>query len=204
MYKIGLTGSIGAGKSTVARYLEKGGYPVVDADRLGHEAYLPNTLGFRCVVDAFGQNIVGKDGTIDRKLLANLVFSDPTKLQRLNGIVWPDIKRLAVARFVQIRHKRQHPIVFLEAAVLLEANWDTIVDEVWTILAESMSVVHRVVARDEATETQLKQRMDAQISNEERLRRSNVIIYNNSTIPDLHSSVDQELSNLHQRIQGDI
>ena len=203
MHTIGLTGSIGAGKSTVARYLEHRGYPIVDADQLGHEAYLPSNACFQDVLSTFGQQVVAEDGTIDRKELGRIVFADSTKLQRLNQIVWPVIEQLAVLRLRRLQRKKHFPIVIFEAAVLIEAAWHTIVNEVWTVLANATNSIQRAKLRDKITEAQLNQRMSAQISTDERVRRSNVVIYNDGTIGDLHSAVDQELIKLHQRINGD-
>ena len=202
MYTIGLTGSIGAGKSTVARYLEQCGYPVIDADRLGHEAYLPNTSCYQQVVRVFGDEVVAEDGTIDRQALGNIVFADLTQLQRLNEIVWPAIKQLAIVRLQQASDIQGYRGVFFEAAVLVEAKWHTIVDEVWTILADTPYVVQRVMARDDITELRLEKRLTAQISNEERVQRSNVVINNNASIEDLHKAIDQQLISLKHRIEG--
>ncbi|MXZ56365.1 MAG: dephospho-CoA kinase [Gammaproteobacteria bacterium] len=202
MYTIGLTGSIGAGKSTVARYLEQRGYPVIDADRLGHEAYLPNTSCYQQVVRVFGDEVVAEDGTIDRKTLGNIVFADLTQLQCLNEIVWPAIKQLAILRFQQTTDDQDSPIAFFEAAVLVEANWHMIVDEVWTVLADETSVVQRVMKRDHTTELQLKQRLKAQISIDERVRWSSVVINNDASIEELYKAIDQQLISLHLRIEG--
>ncbi|MXZ44458.1 MAG: dephospho-CoA kinase [Gammaproteobacteria bacterium] len=203
MYTIGLTGSIGAGKSTVARYLEHRGYPIVDADQLGHEAYEPSTSCFHKVVSAFGKDLVAPDGTINRKKLGRIVFADSVRLQLLNQIVWPEIKKLAELRLESHRQLQQFPIVFFEAAVLVEADWYTIVDEVWTVLSSKSTTISRVLARDDTSEAHLEQRIDAQISNQERIRRSQVVIHNNGSIDELHKSVDLELNKLHQRIEGD-
>ena len=203
MYTIGLTGSIGAGKSTVARHLESTGVHVIYADQLGHEAYLPNTSCFHDVVSEFGPEIVAQDGTIDRRILGKIVFADRAKLQRLNDIVWPAIKRLAKSRFEQIWIELGVPIIFLEAAVLIEANWHTFVDEVWTVLAEKTNVIHRALNRDNCTEDKLKQRMDVQISTDKRVSLSKVVIYNDGSLGDLHAAIDQELIKLHQRIKGE-
>lgn len=203
MYSIGLTGSIGAGKSTAAHYLKDRGYPVIDADQLGHETYLPNTEVFRRIVDVFGRKVVHKDGSIDRKSLAKIVFSDYEKLQRLNTIVWPEIKRLAISRLAQTRRTKRHPIVFFEAAVLIEANWDTFVDEVWSILATKTNVLKRVLVRDDSSNEQLRHRMAVQISNEERKQHSDVIIKNDGTLDNLYRTIEQEIMHLHQRIPGD-
>ena len=202
MYTIGLTGSIGAGKSTVARYLEQLGYPVIDADRLGHEAYLPDTSCYQQVVRVFGDAVVAEDGTINRKALGNIVFADLTQLQRLNEIVWPAIKQLAVQRLQQTADEQLSPIVFFEAAVLIEADWHIIVDEVWTVLAEETNVVQRVLERDSTTEQRLKQRIEAQISIDERVRWSSIVINNDTSVEELYKAIDQLLMSLHHRIEG--
>ena len=203
MYSIGLTGSIGAGKSTAAYYLKNRGYPVIDADQLGHETYLPNTEVFRRIIDGFGPEVIHKDGSVDRKSLAKIVFSDNAQLQRLNAIVWPEIKRLAISRLEQIKRTKRHTIIFFEAAVLIEANWDTFVDEVWSILATNTNVMKRALSRDGSSIEQLRQRIAAQISNDERKQRSDVIIKNDGTIDNLYRNIEQEIMHLHQRIPGD-
>ena len=203
MYTIGLTGSIGAGKSTVARYLEKIGHPVIDADRLGHEAYLPNTSCYHNVVNTFGHKVVDNEGFIDRDSLAKIVFADPNRLQELNAIVWPEIKRLAKTRLLQMKNTHRHTVVFLDAAVLIEAKWDTIVDEVWTILADSSLALNRGSTRDDSTKAHIKKRLDSQISNDIRVRRSDVVIFNNGTLSELYCLIDQEITKLYERNQGD-
>ena len=96
MKTVGLTGGIGSGKSTAAAILADLGAYVIDADRVGHAVYEPGTQGWLQVVTAFGDDIVGPDGTIDRKRLGGMVFSNAEELERLNGIVHPLI-RTAVA-----------------------------------------------------------------------------------------------------------
>src|SRR5581483_3509588 len=90
---VGLTGGIGAGKSTVAALLAEQGAELIDADRLGHDVYRPGSEGFRQVVAAFGAEVVAEDGTIDRRALGARVFADPDARMRLNGIVVPAIAR---------------------------------------------------------------------------------------------------------------
>ena len=94
MLKIGLTGGIGTGKSSVTEAFQSLGAAVINADLLGHDAYLPGTIGFEEVVTEFGQEIVGSDGQIDRKKLGPIVFSDSSKMDRLNEIIHPLIRDL--------------------------------------------------------------------------------------------------------------
>ena len=147
MRVIGLTGGIGTGKSRVARILEELGATVVNADLLGHEAYLPNTEGWQQIVDAFGSEVVGPDGEIDRKRLGRIVFSSAAEKARLDAITWPQIAILARERIEGLLKKGTDTIV-LEAAVLVEAGWDNLVDEVWVTHAPRDVVQQRLMLRD--------------------------------------------------------
>ena len=98
MYVIGLTGGIGTGKSVVAEILRERGALILDADRVGHEVYLPGRPAYEDIVAEFGQDVVAEDGTIDRKKLGPIVFGDPSKLARLNAITHPRMKEMMRAR----------------------------------------------------------------------------------------------------------
>jgi dephospho-CoA kinase len=193
---IGLTGGIASGKSTAARYLGSLGAPVIDADLLGHRAYEPGTGAFRQVVEAFGGEVVGADGRIDRKALGGKVFGQPDALARLTGIVWPEIRRLAQQEIAAIRAERPDAIVVLEAAVLLEAGWEDAVDEVWVVVAERDTAVRRAMARDGTDESAIQKRIDAQLSNEERRRRADVVIDNSGDEAALRTCLDREWARL--------
>jgi len=193
---IGLTGGIASGKSTAARYLGSLGAPVIDADLLGHRAYEPGTGAFRQVVEAFGREVVGTDGRIDRKVLGGKVFGQPDALARLTGIVWPEIRRLAEQEIAAIRAERPDAIVVLEAAVLLEAGWEDAVDEVWVVVVERDIAVRRAMARDGTDESAIQKRIDAQLSNEERRRRADVVIDNSGDEAALRARLDREWARL--------
>ncbi|HEY8490008.1 MAG TPA: dephospho-CoA kinase, partial [Dehalococcoidia bacterium] len=130
MITIGLTGGIASGKSTISRMLADRGAVIIDADRLGHEAYRPGTPAYRRVVEAFGPEIVGPNGEIDRAKLGARVFGNPEQMKRLTDIVWPAIRELARER-IEAERRRGTRVVVLEAAVLVEAGWFDLVDEVW-------------------------------------------------------------------------
>ena len=190
MTVIGLTGGIASGKSTAASYLESLGACVIDADRLGHLAYEPGRLAHTRVIEAFGNEIVGKDGSIDRRILGGKVFGDREQLQRLTDIVWPEIRELAEA---EIRKAvKNYRIVVLEAAVLLEADWDPVCDEVWVLLVEPMVARQRAAERDGLAEAEVQQRIDAQLGNDERRRRANRVLDNNGEKHQLLRQLDAE------------
>ena len=177
---IGLTGGIASGKSTAARYLEDQGARIIDADRLGHRAYEPDTPAHCRIVEAFGAQVVGEGGRIDRRALGRQVFGQPDALKRLTDIVWPEIRRLAEEEIAVEQGKNPNQMVVLEAAVLLEAGWKDVVQEIWVIVADRASAIRRAVYRDGADEATIERRIGAQLSNEERLRWADVVIENSS------------------------
>ncbi len=134
MKVIGLTGGIGSGKSTVSRFLGEMGAVVLDADKVGHQAYQPGTETWKELVAAFGEDIVAPDSTIDRRKLGAIVFADPEALARLNRIVHPRMFDMMKAQIEEYRGQGTE-VVVLEAAILLEANWTPLVDEVWVTVA---------------------------------------------------------------------
>ena len=196
MKVIGLTGSIASGKTTAARYLEGRGAHLIDADRLGHLAYEPGTAAYRALLDAFGQEVAGDDGRVDRRALADRVFDCREDLERLTAIVWPEIRRLAEERLAALRASASGGIVVLEAAVLLEAEWDDLVDEVWVLLADPEIALRRALLRDGSDETAVRRRICAQLSNEERVRRARVVIENDGDESLLLHRLDAEWQRL--------
>lgn len=178
MITIGLTGGIASGKSTAARYLGSRGAHVIDADLLGHKAYEPGTEAFNEVVNAFGAAIVDAEGRIDRKALGAQVFGKPEKLQELTGIVWPEIRRMAEAEIKRVGAAGNTAVTVLEAAVLFEAGWEDAVDQVWVVVVEPDTAVARAMNRDGSNEAAVRSRINAQLSNDERRARSDVVIDN--------------------------
>lgn len=185
---IGLTGGIASGKSAVSAMLAEQGALVIDADKVGHEAYAAGSDCFRDVVDAFGAEIVSPEGEIDRKALGAKVFGDPAQRKRLEGIVWPWMRQTMERRLDAIRAEGT-PVVVLEAAVLIEANWVPIVDVVWLVTVTPEIARQRIVSRNGLSEEQAQARIDAQLRNEERARHAQVIIENNGTLEALRTRV---------------
>jgi dephospho-CoA kinase len=190
--KIGLTGGIASGKSTAAGYLAQLGGHVIDADKLGHRVYEPGTGAFDRVVAGFGADVVGSDGRIDRKVLGARVFGAPERLKQLTDIVWPEIRRLAEAEMARLEREDPACIVVLEAAVLFEAGWEDAVDEVWAVVVSPEAAVQRAVARDGLAPGDVQRRIDAQLTNDERRRRADVVIDNSADAETLLARLDRE------------
>ena len=181
MKVLGLTGGIGSGKSAAAQILGDLGAVVVDADRVGHETYRPGTPGWQQVVDAFGREVVAADGTIDRTRLGAIVFADAAQLARLNAIVHPLIRAAVADRIGAERAAGRAPAVVVEAALLVEAKWDALVDEVWVVTARREVIEQRLMAQRGLDRSAIATRMRAQLSDPERAARADVIVDNSGS-----------------------
>ena len=190
MLSIGLTGGIGTGKAVVSNLLNDLGATVVNADLLGHEAYLPGTVGFDMVVDSFGDQIVGDDGTVDRKKLGPIVFSSPQNMAKLNAIMHPLIRNMIQAQLEEYSSNGTD-VVVVEAAVLIEANWVDLFDEVWVVTSDKETVIERLKARNSLSREDAIIRIDSQMSTEERIDHSDVVISNDKTIDELTDNVEK-------------
>jgi dephospho-CoA kinase len=186
---IGLTGGIGSGKSSVAAMLADRGAHVIDADRVGHEVYRPGTDGFTRVVEAFGREIVGPDGTIDRRRLGAVVFADPEALARLNAIVHPLIREELGRRVADALAADPDRVVVVEAAILMEAGWHFF-ERVWVVVVDPETAIDRVVASRGLSRDDVARRIDAQMSNEARRARADVVIDNGGDFEALRASVE--------------
>jgi phosphopantetheine adenylyltransferase/dephospho-CoA kinase len=201
LHVIGLTGGIASGKSTVTKFFRDRGVPVIDADILGHRTYEPGTGTFSQVVEAFGQDLVAADGTIDRRVLGGKVFGKPEELKRLTDIVWPGIRRLASEELSGLE-VAGNTIACLEAAVLFEAGWEDLVDEVWVVVVEPDQAVKRLAERNNLDEAAARARIDSQLSNDERAARAHVVIENNATFEALDQRIREAWEALQSRLKA--
>ncbi|MFN0096564.1 MAG: dephospho-CoA kinase [Dehalococcoidia bacterium] len=201
MRVIGLTGGIASGKTTVTKFFRDQGVPVIDADILGHRTYEPGTDTFRAVVRTFGDDLVAADGTIDRRVLGGKVFGKPEELKRLTDIVWPGIRKLASAELAELE-TAGNSVAVLEAAVLLEAGWQDMCDEVWVVVVEPDIAVQRLFTRNGLDETAARARIASQLSNAERVAAADVVITNSSTLAELESGIAEAWAALQSRIHA--
>ena len=201
MFVIGLTGGIGAGKTQVSKFLQGRGATVINADLVGHEAYLPHTETWREVVSAFGEGILDDEERIDRRKLGAIVFSDPAHLQRLNSIVHPRIYAMIQDRIESLA-KDGVEVVVVEAALLIEAKWTPLADEVWVVTAPQEQVLSRLTGRGMSSEQALA-RIESQMSQDERATHADAIIENALGIYELESSIAETWnSRVSARIEG--
>lgn len=200
MHVIGLTGGIASGKSTVTRFFRDKNVPVIDADILGHRTYEPGSDTFAQVVATLGQELVAPDGTIDRKVLGAKVFGKPDELKKLTDIVWPGIRKLASQELAEFE-TAGNAIAVLEAAVLFEAGWEDLCDEIWVVVVEPDLAVERLGSRNGLDPEAARARINSQLSNAERTARADVVIENNSSLEALEGSIASAWEQLQQRLQ---
>eukprot|EP00127_Corallochytrium_limacisporum_P005964 Clim_evm41s215 gene=Clim_evmTU41s215 len=198
MKLLGVCGGIASGKSTAVEHLKgKEGCSVVNADLLGHEAYLPGTECYEQMKAHFGEGSIDPETKmVDRKKLGPIVFSDKSQLEALNGMVWPAIAALAQKKFEELKNDGKTKICVLEAAILVEAGWDKMCDATWGLEVEPEIAKDRLMTRNGFSEEEAMKRISSQMSNEERRKKVTKSISNNGTQDELKQKVDQAWNEL--------
>lgn len=190
MFVLGLTGGIGTGKSQVGKILAGLGASIINADTLGHRVYEPDTAGWAEVVNAFGEDVLSATREVDRKKLGSVVFSDPRALERLNAIMHPRIYGLIEDEIEVLKETGREEVV-VEAALLIEAGWTPLVDEIWVTTSPEELVVERLQKRNGLSEEAIRARISSQMSQEERIKHAVEVIDNSSSLPELSRRVQQ-------------
>jgi dephospho-CoA kinase len=170
---------------------------------MGHQAYTPHSEIWQEVVREFGQGVVQPSGEIDRKKLGAIVFSDPARLEQLNKIMHPRMARMVSDRLQQLRQAGT-AVVVVEAALLFEAGWDSLVNEVWVTDAPEAAVVSRLKTRNGLNETEALKRVRSQLSRAERMARANVVVDNSADLTALERTVRDLWENRVSRVKGRI
>lgn len=178
VYKIGLTGNIGCGKSTIGRMLEALGAEYVDADTIVHELYRPETEETARIVARFGEAVRGESGAVDRAKLARIVFSDPQALKDLEAILHPSVRQRIRQRVAACRA----PVVVVDAIKLLETGLSDEMDTVWVVTCTPEQQVRRLMETRGYTEDEARRRISAQSPQEEKVRRAAVVIDNSGSL----------------------
>ncbi len=199
MFVIGLTGGIGSGKSTVSEMLRAKGAAVVHADLVGHEVYRPDTNVWDEIVTAFGRHVLTDDGQIDRRKLGSIVFADTEALARLNAITHPPMRRLMAERLDELRRQGRR-VAVLEAALLIEAGWIDLVDEVWLTLLRPPVASQRLMDRSGLSREEAEKRIASQLSNDERLAHADVVIDTDCSLEEVARRIDELWDGLMARL----
>ena len=189
---IGLTGGIAAGKSTVSERLGALGAHIIDADRVGHRVLMrEGGEAYEGVLAAFGAEILDEAEEIARPRLGRLVFADPARLAELNRLSHPPMHERMRREIEDVRARPfAPPFIVLDAAVLFEAGWNALCDEVWTVSTAPERALERLVARNRLSPEAARARIEAQLGNAEREARADRVIRNDGTLDALAAAVD--------------
>lgn len=177
---IGLTGGIATGKSSVARFFAHKGIPVIDADQLARDAVLPGSTALDQIVARFGREVLTQDGMLDRRLLGTLIFSDPEKRRQLEGILHPEIGKLAEELIKQAAADGHKRLIYM-APLLIEAGVTDRVDAIWVVTVSPEIQLERLMRRDGITREQAERIVASQMPLPEKERYGSVVIDNSGT-----------------------
>jgi dephospho-CoA kinase len=191
MLTIGLTGGIGSGKSTVAKILGEFGAPIIDADKVAHTTYALGGAAYDAVVAAFGATILAPDRTIDRGKLGAIVFGNPDQLNKLTSIVWPATFQSIRAKVNDLRASGAKTPIIVEAAILIEANWQPLFDEIWLVRASRQAVIDRIERQRGLKPAETEARIHAQLSDQEREKYASLVIDNNGSLDELREVLNR-------------
>ncbi|MEU5701838.1 dephospho-CoA kinase [Streptomyces aurantiacus] len=199
MLKVGLTGGIGAGKSEVSRLLVEHGAVLIDADRIAREVVAPGTPGLAAVVDAFGEDVLAADGTLDRPRLGSIVFADADRLAVLNSIVHP----LVGARSRELEEAAPaDSVVVHDVPLLAENDLARLYDLVIVVDASPDTQLDRLVRLRGMTEEDARARMAAQATREKRREMADVVIDNDVPLETLRQRVRDVWTDLERRARA--
>lgn len=193
MKLIGLTGGIGAGKSTVSDYLKQKGYPVLDADLVAREIVEPGTETLSELSRTFGEEILNPDGSLDRGALAKIAFSDPENKKILDQIMHGKVIEILLSR---AKAMTEEPVVFIDVPLLFETGMDRYMDQVWLVDADEDVRIQRVMERDGSSMEDVRKRIRYQSGRDEKIQRSDVVLNNCCDRDILYEQIDERLSEL--------
>ena len=191
---LGLTGGIATGKSTVGRFFESQGIPVVDADKGARQVMEPGQAAYHAVVKTFGQEILKEDGTIDRTRLGAIVFNDPAKLSKLNETVHSHVLNWIKEEKDKLI-KAGHPLVVLDIPLLYEIGFENEVDAVMVIYVDPETQLKRLMKRDNLSENEAKIRIAAQASIDSKAEKADIVIDNRGGIDETENQLRTWLDN---------
>lgn len=193
---IGLTGNIATGKSTILNYLIEKCATIIDADKLGHRVIETGGPAYDAVVRAFGKQILHEDGTIDRKKLGRIVFSNPLDLGRLEKIVHPKIFELGKQEIAN----NESPVIILEAIKLLEAGlMSTLCDEIWVVTSSFATQLRRLLELRNMEESEARRMINLQPPQAAKVNQADRVIDNDGSLAELYTQLDSIWEDLKRR-----
>ena len=188
---IGITGGVGAGKSTVLDYLREQFHAyVIQADQVEHQVMEPGEICYSQVIALFGEHILKKDKTIDRKAVSDVVFGNEEKLKKLNGIIHPAVRQ-SVLEEIQLQKEKKTAIVVVEAALLLEEHYEKFCDKVWYVHTDREIRISRLMENRGYSREKSESIISSQAPDEYFAKHADYIIRNNGDIKDTWLQVEE-------------
>ncbi len=178
MRVIGLTGGIACGKSTVSAYLKERGAIIIDGDAVAKELSEPHKSIWQAYVNHFGTKILNNDNTLNRRLIGQIVFSNEKEKIWMNSTMHPLIKTAILEQLENYKKDDENndKIIILDIPLLYEAGWDLLADEVWVVKIDRQLQIERIQNRDGLSYEEAVNRIDAQMSVDEKVKRADVVI----------------------------
>ena len=189
---VGLTGGISSGKSTVSSYLKQLKIPVIDADEVARKVVEPNSQGAIEIRKAFGSDVFEEDGSLNRKKLGALIFSNTENRKKLDELLQPLIKIMILDEIEEYRQKGENMIV-LDLPLLFEKQYEELCEEIIVVYIPKELQLERLMKRNQYTKQEALSRIDSQLSIEEKRKRATVLLDNQGTIQQLYHQVEQWL-----------
>ncbi len=201
MLKVGLTGGIASGKSTVCNWLEQKGFIVIDADRVAHGLIRKGQPCFEPVVSTFGSQILDATGEIDRKKLGSMVFNDPSCLQRLNALVHPEVIRKILKRLEELEESDPLSKVVVDASLMIESGFHKQFKHLIVVSCGTNQQVDRLIRRNRFSPDQALQRIGLQLPLGAKLPLATAVIDNSGTLQETRRQVEQLLETMEAQKQ---
>jgi dephospho-CoA kinase len=202
MLRVGLTGGIASGKSTVSKIFASFGAKVLDADEVARELLLPGQPAWKRLRQAFGEEFFHPDGTVKRKQLRKLVFANPEKRDQLNAIVHPEVMKEINRRSEVLSSSLQAKVLVVDVPLLLEVGVADRFDKIVVVDARESVQINRLVQRDGISEEEAKQALKAQMPLSEKVELADYVIDNNSTLADTEIQVRKVWEELLELARG--
>ncbi len=192
MKTIGITGGIGAGKSQILSYIEAHyNCIVIRADETAHSLQQPQNACYDQIVALLGTEILQENGLIDRKKMAAVIFQDEEKLQGINAIIHPEVKKCILRQIKEAKEAGEADFMFVEAALLIEEHYDEILDEMWYIHADREIRSRRLSESRQYSDEKIADIMKGQLSEEDFRRHCSVEIVNNGDLKATYEQIDK-------------
>lgn len=188
MLKVGLTGGIGSGKSAATEMFANLGINIIDADIISHQLTQPGSESFNEIKQLFGDEFIASSGELDRKKIAQVIFSDPQKKTALENILHPKIKQQMLD---EIERLSANNYIILAIPLLIESNFTDLVDRIIVVDADDATRIKRIQQRDNRPDDQIRNIIKQQITRDDRLQRADDILNNNGNLDDLRAAVNK-------------